>query len=214
MNNRLAILKKDSTNRNIQNHPLDYLRVPVLVVGLLLFSTSPLLGQLSGLTTGDRVRLYAPSVDQSKLVGTVSELSSSAMVLAADDSSYTIPYTSIEQLALNTGKESKILRGALLGLAVGGLSGGVIGAGTYREKGCEAKKCILEGFGVIEAMFKGYLIGSASGLILGAILGSKKRDRWQSMPVQLSMSPVLNRSQQISMNPTVTFRMSLSGGNR
>lgn len=199
-------------NSTVQSYSSISVRMVILIICFCFGAISPLYAQIAGLKKGDRVKLDAPTVNTHRLVGNVTELSSSAVVLMTKDSAYVIPYASIEKLAISTGKRSRVGKGILWGALIGGPLGMIIAEGSYR--GCNSNFGLLESFEKFDAIVKGYAVGSVSGLVIGAIIGAKVTDPWESMPVRLTMASELNRSQKISLNPTITVRMPLSGGNR
>lgn len=206
------ISKDFAVNFIIQSYTSISVRIMTLLICFCFGAISLLNAQVVGLKKGDRVKLDAPTINSHRLVGNVTELSPSAVVLMTKYSAYVIPYASIEKLAISTGKRSRIGKGILWGALIGGTMGMSIGAVSYK-KTCDSN-CWFEGFDKIEAVAEGFVIGSVSGLVIGAIIGTKKRDRWESIPVRLTMASGLKRSQKISMKPTITVRIPLSGRNK
>lgn len=189
--------------------------IPLLIFFSLL-SVGPaalLQAQISGLNNGDRVRLHVPSIQKHSIRGTVAGMSSSIVVLASKDSTHFIPYTSIEKMAISIGKERKRGQGALRGLLIGSLAGGIIGAVTYSECNPEGfLDCFMVPKSRGGAFLTGALVGSIPGLIVGAIIGSKKKDKWETLPLHISAVSTPEDGNVFSFHPTISFRLPLSKG--
>lgn len=183
------------------------------LVSILLFISvvqSAALAQMSNLTKGDLVRIYAPGIQGKSIIGTVYEVSTSAMLVSAEDSSFTIPFASINKLDISKGKKRNAGKGALIGAGLVGLTGGIIGAASYKE-------CNEEGFlaciGYVDKTsltVVGVLLGTLTGSAVGAIIGSTvESHKWDRIPLKLSAVVAPNHDQALSLNPTISVRLSL-----
>lgn len=83
----------------------------VFLTGLLLVSQSTSFAQINKLNAGDRVKVKAPTMNNEILIGTVAELSSSAIRIKSKQSDFTIPLGSIENLYVHKGEKGILTPG-------------------------------------------------------------------------------------------------------
>jgi hypothetical protein len=92
-----------------------------------------------------------------------------AIVLGAD-----------RQLEVSAGTRRRTLKGVGLGFLLGTAAGAAIGRATYDNPGCSGDVCFDFGPGL--ATFGGALLGGASGMVIGGIIGANsKYEAWRPM---------------------------------
>lgn len=178
-----------------------------LVVAFLfvVILQSPIKAQISNLDAGDRIKIYAPSIENSTIFGTIYELTSSAIYLHSSEHSLMVPYNSIERLELYMGEKRKTGRGALIGLTSGAFLLGTISVLT--DDGCSGKdNCLV--LSDSELFIIGAVIGGAVGLVVGTIAGyATKRERWKEIPLELSVGFKSTSFQNSISTPSFTFKV-------
>ena len=150
-------------------------------------------GQTPTVAPGARIRVTAPSRDLERHVTTVLEVRDDSVVVGASGNSRALELASITALDISAGTRRQTAKGAMLGLAIGVVTGALIGAASYEE--C-VPESFLDCFGASgsreeEATLGAALFGGA-GLVIGAIVGTLNRtDRWTAVniPVQLAVAP-------------------------
>lgn len=141
---------------------------------LLLLGFQPLpAADTTFVQTGDRVRLRAPQVGSSQLVGDVTQLTADTLVLSAEGgrSAIRIPTADLERISVSQGKKSNTVLGMIIGAGVGlaSAAGLAIWACNADDDGCTS----------------GQVVGGALGLTavtagLGAGVGALiKTERWR-----------------------------------
>lgn len=102
-----------------------------------------------------------------------------AVVQVNFDSIATIPLRGDLEMEVRTGHTSHVLRGAGIGLAVGGAVGTMVGAAAYRKcTSTEMFGCIAD-FGIGFSMLGGALLVGAGGAVIGAFIGAAHgTDSW------------------------------------
>ena len=130
-------------------------------------------------TAAGRLSLGIP-----KQTGTVIEVRSDTLVFAADKQSARtlIPAASVMGIEVSRGIHSHVLRGAGLGFLAGALVGGVIGASSLRPN--DEYRGLVTVFGAA--------VGGGSGIVLGAIIGSTRTERWEALrrlPIDIGILP-------------------------
>ena len=157
---------------------------------------------------GDRVRLDVPSLGYRNLVGNVSRITDSALILSTRNDTYVILFDAISKMEVSKGKIKRNVGRATLG---GALFGAGLGAGIGFGY-CVISDCVKT-FGELNRLnnwaFNGFLIGTVSGAIVGRVIGGIEQDRWEKVPdlVQLNMKPVGNINPDVY--PQVTLRWSI-----
>jgi hypothetical protein len=93
-----------------------------------------------------------------------------------------IPKAAIEKLEISTGQHGNAGKGALIGLGVGAIGGGIIGAADASNCNNSQSFCLFSSGGEMAASAIAF---GAIGNVLGAVVGAISRsDRWESAPVQ------------------------------
>ncbi len=173
----------------------------ILIIGLTLILPSETFAQTDGVKNGDRVKILASAINEKPIKGTVVEISSSVLAIKTKNSTFFIPYSAVNRLAISKGRKRAVGRGALTGMGLGGLTG----AASYSE-------CTDEGF--MSCMFRSSSRGNAflRGVLIGGLLGGItgifiKIDRWERLPVKVSMSASPLYKEDFSVNPTLSLRI-------
>ena len=91
-----------------------------------------------------------------------------------------VPLSGISRLEVSTGRHRRVLKGMLLGTAVGGVTGVVVGAATYEP--CESTEwlgCLLAPQSQTESAGIGGAVGGVLGLVVGSLAGLARHESWQ-----------------------------------
>ncbi|HEY6852630.1 MAG TPA: hypothetical protein VI139_00170 [Gemmatimonadales bacterium] len=126
------------------------------------------------LAAGQRVRVMAPAVSPTPIVGAFARLAGDTLVVETPASAWRIPRGSVTRIDASRGMQSHTGQGALIG--------GVLGAGvTALALGNSSLCADLEAQGTCAAIGAG--AGGLAGLLLGAAIGSyHKSERWERVP--------------------------------
>lgn len=157
--------------------------------------------QAPAILEGARVRVTAPSGSLVKHVTTVVDVRGDSIVLGIAGSSQTVGFADVTALDVSTGKRTRVLRDAGLGLGAGVIIGAVAGALTFEE--CVPDTflgCLLAPESRADAAAMGGFVLGVVGLVAGAVVGIFDRtDRWESvdLPVRAVVAPT--RSAGISV---------------
>jgi hypothetical protein len=165
--------------------------VGVLLISTLIFVTSlPVAAQERSLGPGDRVRVLATTPRLVREVCTVLELRPDTLMVNWDGE-LAIPLASIRKLEVSRGRKSHTVLGGAIGFAVGFVPMfALCQAGSCGDLGDGVTTCCLE---------MGVWTGTLTGVV-GALLGSKKVDQWEEMPVdRLRVSIVPHRDRGITI---------------
>jgi hypothetical protein len=157
----------------------------VLLTALLLScaSTGPPRFWIEPVATGDRVRVWAPSVGVEGLVGTVLALRADTIVVDNDEP-LVLAISSLTRLEVSRDRQSRAGTGGIVGLVGGAVAGAVI---------CIAAQCSLtsgsesafedEG---LNSIALAAALGGAAGYSVGFLIGSAiKVDRWEEIPLDM-----------------------------
>jgi hypothetical protein len=168
-----------------------------LVLGVplaLLASTTPEAHEVpEGIKPGTQVRITAPSVATTRLVGAVASVDSVEVVLiprgrdlaqglfhvrqGPSEPPLTVPWATIAEMELRQkkwGGKRMVLWGSI-GLLSGAVLGGLIGYASGVEGDVP--------LGRPGAAFYGALIFGGAGLVLGATIGAFPHEQWQTVPL-------------------------------
>ena len=192
------------------NHilPLSRLFIAVYIYGfllLILFKPFEAFAQVEGVEIGERVRITAPTVQPGKIKGTVASFTASTMTLSLRDTTLLIPYASIQKAEVMNGRKRNIGKGALIGAASGAVALGIVSAATNKPCG-DGDWCFFE-MSNAEAFGFGALIGALGGAVNGAIIGTFiKTDRWEEVPVRISVAVIPSSGDYHTVGPKLVFR--------
>jgi hypothetical protein len=135
---------------------------------------------------GDRVRVSAPSVSDTRIRGTLVALDEETLIVAPEGKTPQIEMSrsQVTRLQVSRGKRSHWVAGAVTGV-VGGLAltASYCGSGGALGGGCSGDDALG-----VAAFFCG--IGAAGGALVGAVV---RTDRWEMVPantVAVSIIPV------------------------
>lgn len=149
----------------------------LLLAGLALLAPAAMRAQ--AVEPGAYVRILAPSAADSLITGTVLEMDSVSLLLAPQVSagSRAVRLEGIERLEIRHRGRRRTFNGG----AIGVLAGAVVGYGLtewhVRSTDCE--------YVCGAAVAGGSIAGGLGGLIAGAVIGSRyrDRDRWEAVEV-------------------------------
>jgi len=154
----------------------------VLSTGALTRTDSLFAQELPGVPVGTVVRVWTSPTGSKSHVGMVAEITPDTIVLALrrDQPSISVGRRDIHRL--DARMESRPLAGALRGAGLGLLLGGVVGAlyGNQVEEGFFRRHDLKLAYGAAGAG-----IGLVGGAFFGAVLGV---DRWREVPLGASSS--------------------------
>jgi hypothetical protein len=160
-------------------------RTAMLLVILFVAQSLPLAGQARTVAEGDRVRVtLRHGAAARRLVGRITAVGRDTLFLNAEGQTapMAIPKATIEKLEISTGQHGNAGRGALIGLGVGAIGGGIVGAADASHCNNSQSFCLFSSGGemaIVATVF------GAIGTVLGAVVGAISRsDRWETTPVQ------------------------------
>lgn len=143
---------------------------------------------------GDRIRVTAPQAFRSPVVGTLVGRAPDMLTVArrtgGGADTVNIPVAVVSQLEVSRGHLSGgqglrrgALRGATAGVVVGAILGGALALGADEQDGKEANE-----FAEAAQMGAGF---GAIGLVVGGLLGTGERERWERiLPPTVSVGVV------------------------
>jgi hypothetical protein len=151
------------------------------IVLMYLINTNISSAQITSLSEGNRIRVWAPVIINNKIIGNLIGFSKDTLTIRYNDSILPIPVSTI--ISLEKSKiRSKMGRGAALGALTGTvLSGGLAWAAVSSAS--------VDNYNFINPKAVGIaaLIGGLSGTLIGAVIGStQKVDRW--IPIRVNNS--------------------------
>jgi hypothetical protein len=151
------------------------MRVTVALSVLLMSPAASAAGQSFDLSSGQRVRITAPSLGLKKEVATVSEVRGDTIVLSSPSGSQTIAIENITGLDVSTGARTEIVRFGLIGFAAGATVGAIVGVAAHEPSD------------LFTPAATGAVVGAvygAVGLLAGGLIGSLQRtDRWRAVRI-------------------------------
>jgi len=169
--------------------------------------------QTKRVKVGDRVRITAPFVNPDKrIMGTISELSESVVVLSRKDSLIYISESLIQNIEVSTGEKRVIGEGLLIGAIAGSILVGAVSAITNNKCSETTSECIF-GESNGEAFVSGGKIGLIAGTAIGALTGFfVKIDEWERAPVRLGVgvTPASKDIDQWAVEPGISFRIPIN----
>lgn len=166
--------------------------LPSLAIAMLAGLSSSALAQATiettpVLTSGDTVRVWAPTARLEGVMATFSRVTPMELVIAGQSANpsvpgreYVVPYGSVVRVdALRENRRSgrRLFAGLLIGAAGGALVGAPLGSriecgGTCDKEGSLTPKV---GYGV------GAVIGAGVGAILGGVVAGMRRTHWETV---------------------------------
>ena len=153
-------------------------------------------------SVGSRVRVTSGAAAE-PTIGTVAGLEGDALVVRGyvSDTPMRIPIADIQRLEVSAGRMSHAGRGALIGAAVGAMSGVLVTIGDYSDD--------VHGGDPNPAATAA--IGAAGGALVGAAIGWRlKTDRW--LPGELPKAGV--SFVPLRRGAALSFRMTWTNGSR
>jgi hypothetical protein len=153
-------------------------RIASLVAALVLTASVDLFAQQEPpVAPGDRVRVTAPNEVSGRFVGTVMKIGADTCVLEVEGraEALALPLASVTSLEVSRGRKSNILKGAGIGLLIGGAVGIVAGVAACSGDGCEYAGATVGSLGAI---------GAGVGLLIGTSAGaSSSGELWEPVPL-------------------------------
>lgn len=155
----------------------------------IFFAFQTAVAQIESVKEGDRVKISAPVVKSTTIIGTVSTLENSFLTVAEKDTIFIVDYGSIRSLKVSKGDKLAIGKGALIGGVSGALTVGMISLASNESCDEDEEWCLIEFTGP-QAFGIGALLGGLGGFAAGAFIGAFITiDRWEKVPVSVSMNP-------------------------
>lgn len=143
--------------------------------------------QNQAVAPGARVRVTAPAKGLERHVTTVENVRGDSIVVGFGGGWQTIALRDMTSLDVSMGRESRFFADAGIGLAVGVLAGGLVGAVGYQE----CTDCILAPANRAQSAALGAILAGTVGLVAGAIVGVFHRpDRWRryELPIKSTIA--------------------------
>ncbi|MDX1671818.1 MAG: hypothetical protein R3211_05715 [Balneolaceae bacterium] len=181
--------------------------LPLTIISLFLLSIIPTAyAQPSGIKTGDRVRLQVPKkghtelVSYHKIVGAIISISSDSIEIKTGKRINKISLLSLKRLEISKGKRRTVLRGLAIGTVLG-TGVGAIAGGSSECRGCsrESKQ---------EAVSFTASLGAMAGGFIGLAFGLIKKEKWQKVPIDITMDRIQPRFKDSTSKPMITVKWS------
>jgi hypothetical protein len=176
----------------------------LLVVSLFVIPSVLSAQQQPPIEPGARVRVTAPDCGLEQQAGTLEPSRGDSLVLGT----MKCPLSSVTRLDMSRGQRRNTVKGVELGLFVGSVTGGVVGALTYDTESCNWQAiCASTVGGGTQRTLIGVGIGAGIGVAAGAIVGALiKIERWEEVPLDpLRVSFAPQREGQIAFRLSVSF---------
>lgn len=155
-------------------------RVGLILLAIILLRPDAGLAQggTVSIKQGHRVRITAPSIGLVQAVGTVLDASDAALVVHFEDADAvgTVYRPWITGLDVSIRREGRIAEGAAIGWALGSIVAAVTQDGP---KNFEQRSAFQVSHGGLTAF--GGEVNRTSGLVVGAVVGMKRHDKWLSV---------------------------------
>jgi hypothetical protein len=148
----------------------------ILPLVALFVSASGIAAQDSvRIAPGSRVRVTAPEISRTRIVGTYTRMHADTLVVEVDGRTHSFLRTAVTRLDVSVGRKGNAGKGALYGGLLGaGIGALALGSSSLCADLQAGGTCALVGAGG----------GGIGGLLIGALIGSaSKSDRWQAVPV-------------------------------
>jgi len=206
-------INKNNRGRILTDSRLKGIIIILAVLALWLGLAASVRAQMDSLKSGDRIRIMVPSMTSNRIIGTVSGISSSAILLITNRTSMTIPKKSIHRLEVSRGRKSNVGKFSLIGAAAGFF---IVGAVTMESNSppepCkpEESPCVRWGFTDEGAFYMGALVGGVTGAAAGAFIGlMTKSDRWEERSLKVIMGLNAPSNNKRLVSPKVSLRINL-----
>jgi len=150
------------------------------------------------LAAGERVRVTAPAMSPTPIVGAFARLGADTLVIETPVSTRRFPRASVTRLEVSTGRRSHVGQGALYG--------GIVGAGVAALALGSSSLCAdLEAGGTCALV--GAAGGGVAGVLLGALIGSAtKSDRWEEVaPTRLRVTLTRRDNRPLLLVASIAF---------
>ncbi len=155
------------------------------------------------LQPGDRIRVYAPSEYQDRVVGSIWSMERDAILVKNETNiTWCIAYPTITRLEVSRGRRSGA-SGALRGLLIGGGAGTLVGLvavlSTCNKDDADPLECgyAWDGFAIVAS------IGALLGTTLGAL---SPGERWEGVPLErLRLQPLATPDGRFGLAASVRF---------
>jgi hypothetical protein len=170
--------------------------------------------ELSTLSTGDRVRIKAPSFSWDQVSGNIVTINADTLVLKSkkQTSLLKVPLTYVTGLERANGKKRNTLKGAGIGLLIGAGVGAL--AGLAAGEDCPPSRSGSTGLYALDLCFSkgsmaavGSVMAGVTGTVLGAVIGSfGQTDRWEDVPIdRIRLGILPQRQGGLAFSASVTF---------
>lgn len=160
--------------------------------------------QSPAVAPGDRIRVT--TTESFQLIGTLSAMSPDSLELTTEEREVRIPLNMVERFEVSTGQKRNTGKGALIGLAVGGLALGLASLAADGESECAGGDLCFDfpppGVRFVIGGVLGGLIGAGVGALIGR---SSRSDRWERVSVETSLG--LLQPHPTAMRPVPALRV-------
>ncbi len=182
------------------------LPVIVILASITITSSTLVSAQPTGLSNGDKVKIYSPKIAGNTFVGNVTDLSEDFIQISQNGNIRTIPLVLISKIQVSRGRNSNLVPATKIGFRVGALLGGLVSLGSAAGSSSgdfSFNPIVIVGAGA----FLGGVVGGATGFIIGAATHSNKWERVQINPSVSLIHPVVDKSDYA---PAITFKLSFN----
>lgn len=143
------------------------------------------------LPAGTRVRVFDPARSTIVAVGALARLTADSVTIVDTSGSRTVALSGRRRVETSLGRHRRVGQSMAGGAAVGGVIGLVLGAATWEPCPPEAWVCLTPSRAQT-ALLSGVLL-AVPGALLGALAGSRERERWQRVPRSVPISVIPER---------------------
>ncbi len=159
-----------------------------MITGISFVLTSVTDARQSHLWVGDKVRIDSPNVSEKLIIGTVTHLTESDIIIISRGLHYYFPYSSVQKVEVSRGWHSNEMKGLLIGATAGVLLFSIIVAIGHQV--CIQSiytDCISRPASWLSGFFEGAVAGFAIGGFIGVVFGATViTDNWVNVPIQSS----------------------------
>lgn len=167
----------------------------------------------SQLVLGQRVRVSvraSPAASGGRIAGVLSAWSADSLSLEKDGRKVDFARSAVEHLEVSRGKTRMTRKGMVIGMIAGALVFGGAEAASPSESECDPMAiCPIDPSPAANVVL-GAIGGAAVGAGLGSLVGyNLKTDRWQHLPLEVSVAVVNQGARALGASPTIALRWGL-----
>lgn len=160
---------------------------PLFLILILIVLDATSLQAQRPLEPGARVRITAPDHRPVTVGNLVRITGDTAAIVDANGTLTTVVLGPSRRLELSLGRRRQVGRGAGTGFLLGAVAGAALGAASWKPCEPNAFLCLQPENRGQAAVLGGVLLG-VPGLVVGALAGSARRERWERVRRQADVS--------------------------